>query len=143
MYGRMSCDRAMARGETARSRPENKPVSQPRAPGPRTALRVVADTHGALPSESQLVGTAGQVPVLVAVGPDAAASQRTRLGQAGCEVLVCGGSTHAARLDALLKIRQGAYGPVRDGSVRAVLAVTWIFTLFAAGATRGSRARRC
>ena len=73
-----------------------------RPPGPRTALRVVVDTGGSLGSESQLVRTAGQTPVLVAVGNEAGEADRTRLVKAGCEVLVCEGQTHAARLEALL-----------------------------------------
>ena len=73
-----------------------------RPPGPRTALRVVVDTRGSLGSESQLVRTAGQTPVLVAVGNEASEADRRRLIEAGCEVLVCEGETHAARLEALL-----------------------------------------
>ncbi len=74
-----------------------------RPPGPRTALRVVADTHASLPSEAQLVATAGQTPVLVAAGQEAAEVQRRRLSTAGCELFVCDGATHAARLDGLLE----------------------------------------
>jgi len=63
---------------------------------------VVVDTRGSLGSESQLVRTARQTPVLVAVGSEAGETDRTRLGEAGCEALVCEGETHAARLEALL-----------------------------------------
>jgi len=70
---------------------------------PRIALRVVCDTGAALPSESQLVRTAREMPLLVAVGGEAAEAQRQRLSAAGCEILVCDGATYAARLDVLLE----------------------------------------
>ncbi|MEN6457393.1 MAG: bifunctional diaminohydroxyphosphoribosylaminopyrimidine deaminase/5-amino-6-(5-phosphoribosylamino)uracil reductase RibD [Thermoguttaceae bacterium] len=78
------------------------PLLTARPAGPRTATRVVLDTAGRLASDSQLVRTARQWPVLVAVGEAASTADRSRLGDAGCEVLVCPGATHAARLDALL-----------------------------------------
>jgi diaminohydroxyphosphoribosylaminopyrimidine deaminase/5-amino-6-(5-phosphoribosylamino)uracil reductase len=78
------------------------PLLTARPPGPRTALRVVCDTGAALPSESQLVRTARETPLLVAVGQEAPEAQRQRLSDAGCEVFICDGATHAARLDALL-----------------------------------------
>jgi diaminohydroxyphosphoribosylaminopyrimidine deaminase / 5-amino-6-(5-phosphoribosylamino)uracil reductase len=55
-----------------------------------------------LSSERQLVRTAGEAPVLVAVGRKSPEADRTRLATAGCEVVVCDGATHAERLDALL-----------------------------------------
>ncbi|OHB72977.1 MAG: riboflavin biosynthesis protein RibD [Planctomycetes bacterium RBG_13_63_9] len=79
------------------------PLLTARPPGPRAALRVVADTRGRLSSESQLVGTARQTPVLVAVGQEASEAHRRRLAEAGCELFVCNGPTHAARLDGLLE----------------------------------------
>ncbi|MFZ1936482.1 MAG: bifunctional diaminohydroxyphosphoribosylaminopyrimidine deaminase/5-amino-6-(5-phosphoribosylamino)uracil reductase RibD [Thermoguttaceae bacterium] len=68
----------------------------------RIAARVILDTQASLSSESQLVRTVGQSPVLVAVGNEAPAANCHRLRDAGCEVFVCDGQTHAARLDALL-----------------------------------------
>ena len=53
-------------------------------------------------SESRLVATARDVPVLVAAGPEASEADRRRLAEAGCEVFVCEGDDRAARLDALL-----------------------------------------
>jgi diaminohydroxyphosphoribosylaminopyrimidine deaminase / 5-amino-6-(5-phosphoribosylamino)uracil reductase len=88
----------IGRGTAAR----DDPLLTARPPGPRTALRVVLDTHASLSSDSQLVQTAGEVPVLVAVGQESPEAERLRLGNAGCEVFVCDGETHAARLDALL-----------------------------------------
>ncbi len=78
------------------------PLLTARPPGPRTALRVVLDTHASLGSQSQLVRTARETPVLVAVGQASTAADRSRLGDSGCEVFVCDGDTPAARLDALL-----------------------------------------
>jgi diaminohydroxyphosphoribosylaminopyrimidine deaminase/5-amino-6-(5-phosphoribosylamino)uracil reductase len=78
------------------------PLLTARPPGLRTAIRVVLDTQGSLSSESQLVRTAREVPVLVAVGESAPAGVRQRLEEAGCEVFIADGSTAAARLDALL-----------------------------------------
>ncbi len=78
------------------------PLLTARPPGPRTAVRIVLDTHATLSSRSQLVRTAREVPVLVAVGEESSAAERSRLCDAGCEVFPCPGETHAARLDALL-----------------------------------------
>jgi diaminohydroxyphosphoribosylaminopyrimidine deaminase/5-amino-6-(5-phosphoribosylamino)uracil reductase len=78
------------------------PLLTARPPGPRTALRIVLDTQGSLDAKSQLVGTARQSPVLVAVGRESSAADRARLIDAGCEVFVCLGASHAERLDALL-----------------------------------------
>ena len=78
------------------------PLLTARPSGPRTALRVVLDTNASLSSDSQLVRTARETPVLVAVGSASSASDRERLADAGCEVFVCEGQTHAQRLDALL-----------------------------------------
>jgi len=78
------------------------PLLTARPPGPRTALRIVCDTAASLGCESQLVRTARETPVLVAAGEQAPPARRQRLREAGCEVLVCEGATHAARLDALL-----------------------------------------
>ena len=72
-----------------------------RPPGPRTALRIVVDTRASLSLASQLVRTAREVPVLVAVGPEAASADCANLQAAGCEVLVCDGPTPQARLEIL------------------------------------------
>jgi diaminohydroxyphosphoribosylaminopyrimidine deaminase / 5-amino-6-(5-phosphoribosylamino)uracil reductase len=78
------------------------PLLTARPPGLRTATRVVLDTHATLTSESQLVSTARDAPVLVAVGPHAPEFDRARLKAAGCEVFVCRAGDAAARLVALL-----------------------------------------
>jgi diaminohydroxyphosphoribosylaminopyrimidine deaminase/5-amino-6-(5-phosphoribosylamino)uracil reductase len=86
--------------ETALS---DDPLLTARPPGPRTALRVVLDTQASLSSESQLVRTAAEVPVLVAAGKQASPLNRRRLGDAGCEVFQCPGETHIDRLHSLLE----------------------------------------
>ena len=98
-------DAIIVGGETARlddplltARPDD-----PQAKPSRTALRVVLDTHAAICSDSQLVRTAAQTPVLVAVGTASAATDRKRLQAAGCEVFVCRGQSHKQRLDELLQ----------------------------------------
>jgi diaminohydroxyphosphoribosylaminopyrimidine deaminase/5-amino-6-(5-phosphoribosylamino)uracil reductase len=85
--------------ETART---DDPLLTARPPGPRTALRVVVDTRGTLASTSQLVRTAREVPLLVAVGRTAPVQERWRLQRAGCEVFDCQSDSHAGRLDELL-----------------------------------------
>jgi diaminohydroxyphosphoribosylaminopyrimidine deaminase/5-amino-6-(5-phosphoribosylamino)uracil reductase len=79
------------------------PLLTARPPGPRIALRVVLDTRASLSSESQLVRTAREIPVLAAVGKQASPSNCRRLSDAGCEVFQCPGETHIDRLHALLE----------------------------------------
>ena len=62
------------------------PLLTARPPGPRTATRIVVDSRAQLLPDSQLVRTARQTPVLVAVGPQADAEQCRRLQDAGCEI---------------------------------------------------------
>lgn len=78
------------------------PLLTPRPPGPRTPLRIVVDSRASLASASQLVRTAGEYPLLVAAGPQAAEADRRRLTAAGCEVLVLPGTNYGERLDQLL-----------------------------------------
>ncbi len=67
-----------------------------RPPGPRTATRVVLDRRARLPLESRLVRTAHDVPVLVAVGPEAEPERIGALEAAGCRIWK---STSADRLE--------------------------------------------
>ena len=97
LRGRM--DAIVVGRETAR---HDDPELTARPPGPRRAVRVVLDRLASLASESRLARTAREVHVLVAVGPEAAESDRKRLRDFGCEVFVCEGAGPAARLDALL-----------------------------------------
>jgi diaminohydroxyphosphoribosylaminopyrimidine deaminase/5-amino-6-(5-phosphoribosylamino)uracil reductase len=82
---------------------KDDPLLTARPPGPRTALRVVLDTRASLSPDSQLVRTAAESPVLVAVGKEAPTANRRRLINAGCEVFECGGESHIDRLHALLE----------------------------------------
>jgi diaminohydroxyphosphoribosylaminopyrimidine deaminase/5-amino-6-(5-phosphoribosylamino)uracil reductase len=63
---------------------------------------VILDTQASLSSNSQLVKTTSESPVLVAVGQESLPANRQRLSDAGCEVFVCQGETHADRHRALL-----------------------------------------
>lgn len=63
------------------------PLLTARPPGPRTAARIVLDSHARLPRESRLVATAADAPVIDVVLPDADETVCRRLIQAGVEVL--------------------------------------------------------
>ncbi len=78
------------------------PMLTARPAGPRTAVRVVVDSSAAISSGCRLVATAREVPVLVAVGPEADPARCRRLERSGCEVLACRSGDHAARLEELL-----------------------------------------
>jgi diaminohydroxyphosphoribosylaminopyrimidine deaminase/5-amino-6-(5-phosphoribosylamino)uracil reductase len=92
-------DAILVGSQTARL---DDPLLTARPPGPRTALRIVLDSHARLSSASQLVHTARETPVLVAVGPEASASEQRRLIDAGCEVWQAATSAPADRLAAFL-----------------------------------------
>ncbi len=81
--GRM--DAILVGAETAR---HDDPLLTARPPGPRTATRVVLDSIASLRTDSQLVRTAGEFPLLVIAGPDAPTANVTRLREAGVEVCV-------------------------------------------------------
>ncbi|MEX0712634.1 MAG: bifunctional diaminohydroxyphosphoribosylaminopyrimidine deaminase/5-amino-6-(5-phosphoribosylamino)uracil reductase RibD [Pirellulales bacterium] len=78
------------------------PLLTARPAGPRTATRVVLDSKASLTSTSQLVRTARQFPLLVAVGPQAPEADRRRLREAGSEVFVCQAAGAHERLEELL-----------------------------------------
>jgi diaminohydroxyphosphoribosylaminopyrimidine deaminase / 5-amino-6-(5-phosphoribosylamino)uracil reductase len=78
------------------------PLLTARPPGPRTAARIVFDSQATLSPDRQLVRTAREVPLIVAVAASAPTSARDALTSAGCEVLVCPGDNHATRLAWLL-----------------------------------------
>jgi diaminohydroxyphosphoribosylaminopyrimidine deaminase/5-amino-6-(5-phosphoribosylamino)uracil reductase len=80
----------------------DNPLLTARPAGPRTAVRVVMDSRGQLSSQSQLVKTARETPVLVAVHSGAPAANVERLAAAGCEVFTCQGNSPAVRLESLL-----------------------------------------
>ena len=72
------------------------PLLTARPSGPRIATRIVLDTAATLATDRQLVRTARQTPLLVVVGPRAAAADRQRLEAEGCEILVCDAATPRA-----------------------------------------------
>jgi diaminohydroxyphosphoribosylaminopyrimidine deaminase/5-amino-6-(5-phosphoribosylamino)uracil reductase len=78
------------------------PLLTARPPGPRIATRVVLDSRAALSSDSQLVRTAREVPVIVVVTSAAPLEDRHRLTKAGCEVLVVDGASPSERLERAL-----------------------------------------
>jgi diaminohydroxyphosphoribosylaminopyrimidine deaminase/5-amino-6-(5-phosphoribosylamino)uracil reductase len=63
------------------------PLLTARPAGPRTATRIVVDTSARLPLTSQLVRTARDAPVIVAVASSAEGGRCRRLEEAGVEVL--------------------------------------------------------
>ncbi len=68
------------------------PLLTARPPGPRTPLRIVLDSRGELTLSSQLVRTAREIPLLVAVSQNASEANIANLRAAGAEVLVlCSG----------------------------------------------------
>jgi diaminohydroxyphosphoribosylaminopyrimidine deaminase/5-amino-6-(5-phosphoribosylamino)uracil reductase len=79
------------------------PLLTARPAGARVATRIVLDSNASLPLTSQLVRTAREIPVVVAVAETAPADRRNQLEAAGCEVLVVSGSNSVDRLNALLE----------------------------------------
>jgi diaminohydroxyphosphoribosylaminopyrimidine deaminase/5-amino-6-(5-phosphoribosylamino)uracil reductase len=78
------------------------PLLTARPPGARVAVRVVVDSRARLPLTGQLVQTARDVPLLVAVGPDAPADSCQALRDHGAEVLCLEALDRQARLAELL-----------------------------------------
>lgn len=82
----------------------DNPLLTARPAGPRVATRVVLDREARLPIDSQLVHTALEAPVLVAVRSTADAERCAALTAAGVEVLkLDGGASGDVWLDQLLK----------------------------------------
>lgn len=73
-----------------------------RPAGSRRALRVILDTNASLPLDMKVVQTAKDSPVMVVTSKKSSAERRAKLQDAGCEVLVCSGESHAIRLGQLL-----------------------------------------
>ncbi len=68
----------------------------------RQPTRVVFDSRARLPLTSALVTSIDQAPLIVVCAPEAASARRDGLERAGAEVIVAGGSTDTARLEAAL-----------------------------------------
>lgn len=98
LRGRM--DAILVGSGTARA---DDPLLTARPAGPRSPLRIVLDSRAGLDSQSQLVRTAREVPVLVAAGPEAADADVRRLSEAGCEVWQGKADTHSDRVHELLE----------------------------------------
>jgi diaminohydroxyphosphoribosylaminopyrimidine deaminase/5-amino-6-(5-phosphoribosylamino)uracil reductase len=79
------------------------PLLTTRPEGPRRAIRIVLDGAARVPLESRLVRSARDWPLLVAVGPAAAAERIEALQAAGCEVWQGAEVDPAERLDELLR----------------------------------------
>ncbi len=69
----------------------------------RTATRIVVDSGCQLSLESQLVKTAGTVPLLIATSDTATEARCQELSEAGAEVFRCPGRSRPERIDSLLK----------------------------------------
>jgi diaminohydroxyphosphoribosylaminopyrimidine deaminase/5-amino-6-(5-phosphoribosylamino)uracil reductase len=65
------------------------PLLTARPAGPRTALRVIFDRHASIASETQILCTAKEFPVLVVCAPQANADQIARIQRLGGQTLVC------------------------------------------------------
>ncbi len=68
----------------------------------RTATRIVVDSSASLSSDSRLVQTAADAPLLVAVAESAASASCERLAAADADVMRCVGVSHEQRIDTLL-----------------------------------------
>ncbi len=78
------------------------PLLTTRPEGHRRAVRIVLDSTARLPLASRLVRSAGDWPLLVAVGPAAEAARIEALRAAGCEVWKAAAADPGERLEALL-----------------------------------------
>ncbi len=92
-------DAIVVGGGTVRT---DNPLLTARPPGPRVATRIVINSHGSISSKSQLVQTARQYPLLVAVGPHTTEHDLDRLRDAGAEAFVASSNYHAELADDLL-----------------------------------------
>lgn len=93
------------------------PLLTARPAGARVATRIVMDTTAQVPLASQLVQTADSVPVLIAVGHQAAKNKCQALRDAGCQVLLCEGDVPGERLQFLLSqlVEQGMTNILVEG----------------------------
>lgn len=85
LRGRM--DAILVGAETAR---RDDPLLTARPAGPRVATRVILDSIAALRTDSQLVRTIADAPLLILTGPDAPTENVARLRAAGAEACVLG-----------------------------------------------------
>lgn len=64
------------------------PLLTARPPGPKVPARIVVDSEGRTPFDSQLVMTAGAAPTLIAMTARAPQARIERFQRAGCECLI-------------------------------------------------------
>jgi diaminohydroxyphosphoribosylaminopyrimidine deaminase/5-amino-6-(5-phosphoribosylamino)uracil reductase len=93
-------DAIMVGGRTAAL---DDPRLTARPPGPRTATRIVVSGKAEIALNSRLIRTIDAAPILIAVGPEAAAESRRALEDAGCEIFTCDAPSPIARLALLLE----------------------------------------
>jgi diaminohydroxyphosphoribosylaminopyrimidine deaminase/5-amino-6-(5-phosphoribosylamino)uracil reductase len=100
---------------------KDDPQLTARPPGPRTAVRIVLDSRGSLPTSSRLAQTAREVPVLVAVTEQAELDRRRVLEQRGCEVLAFPGVPQIPVLPLLAELgRRSMTNVLIEGGGRAL-----------------------
>ncbi len=78
------------------------PLLTARPAGLRTATRIVLDSRASLSTESKLVQSTDEAPLLVATAEDASQEKCRRLAGEGVEVLGLGGETRGEQMTALL-----------------------------------------
>lgn len=78
------------------------PLLTARPPGPRTPTRIVVDSNARLSPTCQLVETANDTPVMLAVSTQANSAAINKLEQRGVEVFRCEGDNYDRRMDSLL-----------------------------------------
>jgi len=78
------------------------PLLTARPPGPRTATRILLDSQALLSSESKLIRSTHEAPLLVATSAAASLANRQRLGDCGAEILTLPGDNRQEQLAALL-----------------------------------------
>lgn len=113
LRGRM--DAILVGAETAR---RDDPLLTARPAGPRIATRVVLDSIASLRTDSQLVQSIGDAPLLIITGPDAPLDNVNRLRTAGAEVCVLGGDSESMAQPTTAKELK----KIRPAEPRAVLA---------------------
>jgi diaminohydroxyphosphoribosylaminopyrimidine deaminase/5-amino-6-(5-phosphoribosylamino)uracil reductase len=79
------------------------PLLTARPAGPRVAVRVVVDSKARLATDSRLVRSAKEIPLILAVSQDAAEQDIARLTSAGCQLINCGAGPGTTRLLSLLR----------------------------------------
>ena len=113
------------------------PLLTARPPGGRPLLRVALDRTAKLPLASRLVQTAGQSPLLIAVGPQAPSEQIGALEAAGGEVWQSQTADPAAMLQGLLQelgrrrltnlLVEGGPGVLQTCFAAAMIDEAWVF----------------